>query len=134
MQIFAPMYADYDNLNNLSLVLKFVHGDNSFLFTGDLENEGELDLEHSNWDLDCDVIKIGHHGSAGSSSENFLRKVSPEIAVFEVSRVNYHGHPRKEVIDKLRNTGCQQMYFTASNGNIAIVSDGLSLRVETEKE
>ena len=133
IQILSPEYNNYDDLNNYSVVTKFVHGDSSFLFTGDLAREGELDLIYSNWDIDCDVLKVGHHGSAGSSSLEFLEKVKPDIAVFEVDETNYYGHPRTEVIERLNNAGCSEMYFTAVNGNIAVISDGKNLRTVTEK-
>ena len=133
LQILAPLYFDYKNINNFSVAAKFVHGKNSFLFTGDMEREGELDLAYSNWDLNCDVLKVGHHGSAGSVCEELLAEVKPGIAVFETDEINYYGHPRTEVIERLENIGCKEMYFTARDGNIAVISDGQSLHTITEK-
>ncbi len=133
IEILAPTVDYYDDLNDFSVVTKFVDGENSFLFTGDLTSIGEKDLIESGADIDADVLKVGHHGSAGSSSEEFLLKVTPDIAVFEVAEINYYGHPRSEVFDRLENAGCYEFYATSRDGNIVMVSDGSELRVETEK-
>lgn len=134
LDIIAPIYFDYGEENNFSIVARLVYGETSFLFTGDLEREGELDLIDAGIDLRADVLKVGHHGSAGSSSAEFLEKVTPRIAVFETGAINYYGHPRSEVLDRLAEVGCEEAYSTAANGNIVIISDGRELRVLTEKE
>lgn len=133
IDILSPRYYDYDDMNDFSITAKFVHGENSFLFTGDLQEFSELDLIESGVDVDADVLKVGHHGSAGASCEEFLEKVTPEIAVFEVSEYNFYRHPRVAVLERLLDAGCETVYSTASNGNIVIVSDKKSLRVLTEK-
>lgn len=134
LDILAPLYDDYEEENNFSAVTRLTHGETSFLFTGDLEKLGELDLIDADVYLDSDVLKVGHHGSAGSSCAEFLERVTPSIAVFEAGEINYYGHPRSEVFDRLAAVGCKDMYSTANNGNIVIVSDGAKLRVETERE
>lgn len=134
LDIIAPIYLDYSEENNLSIVARLVYGETSFLFTGDLERMGELDLIEAGAELDADVLKAGHHGSAGSSSAEFLSRVTPRIAVFEAGEINYYGHPRSEVLERLAAVGCEEAYSTAANGNIVIISDGSSLRVLTEKE
>lgn len=134
LDILAPIFFDYADENNFSIVARLVYGETSFLFTGDLERRGELDLVEETIDLSADVLKVGHHGSAGSSSSEFLSAVNPEIAVFEAGRINYYGHPRSEVLDRLAAAGCSEAYSTANNGNIVIISDGKELRVLTESE
>lgn len=134
VEILAPLSDHYDDLNDFSVVAKFVHGANSFLFTGDLTSIGEKDLIKSGSDFDVDVLKVGHHGSAGASSVDFLKKVTPEIAVFEVAEINYYGHPRSAVFERLEQVGCDEYYVTSRDGNIAIISNGANLRVETEKK
>lgn len=133
LEILAPLYNDYNELNNLSIVARFIHGENSFLFTGDLESAAERDLLNSQTDLDADVLKAGHHGSAGSSSAEFLEAVTPKITVFEAGVYNTFGHPRAAVLERLNAVGCTDAYSTSLNGNIAIISDGVNLRAETEK-
>ncbi len=132
VEILAPSEDYYDDLNDFSIVAKFVNGDNSFLFTGDLTSKSEKDLMKTGADIDVDVLKVGHHGSAGSSSEEFLQAVTPDIAVFEVAEINYYGHPRSEVFDRLEQAGCKEYYFTSRDGNVVILSNGSELRVETE--
>ena len=133
LDILSPRYYDHSDLNDFSVTAKFVHGENSILFTGDLQEFSELDLIESGADIDADVLKVGHHGSAGASCEEFLNKVTPDIAVFEAAEYNLYRHPRTEVIERLKNAGCAETYSTANNGNIVIVSDGEGLRVVTEK-
>lgn len=134
LDILSPLFYDYDDINDFSMTVKFVHGENSFLFTGDLQEFSELDLIENGADVDADVLKVGHHGSAGSSCESFLNAVTPDIAVFETAEYNLYRHPRTEVLDRLKNAGCRTTYSTANNGNIVIISDGQGLRVEVEKE
>jgi len=134
LDIIAPIYLDYREENDFSIVARLVYGETSFLFTGDLERAGELDLKNAGINLQADVLKVGHHGSAGSSSAEFLQQVSPKIAVFETGAINYYGHPRSEVLDRLAENGCEEAYSTAANGNIVIISDGKELRVLTENE
>lgn len=133
LEIIAPLFSDYNELNNLSIVARFVHGENSFLFTGDLERPAELDLVDNRADIAADVLKVGHHGSAGASSYEFLKTVSPKTAVFNTDIYNTFGHPRTEVIERLKDAGCENYCVTSFNGNIAVVSDGHELRVMTEK-
>lgn len=133
LELLAPIRSDYEDLNDLSVVTRFVHGENSFLFTGDLSFEGEYDLIDSGADLDVDILKVGHHGSASSTSEEFLHYVTPDTAVFEVGLHNTYGHPTREVMERLERAECYETYSTANNGNIVFVSDGVSLEKITEK-
>lgn len=133
LEIIAPLYNDYAELNNLSVAARFVHGENSFLFTGDLEAAAERDLLDVNSSLDADVLKVGHHGSDGSSCAEFLEAVTPKFAVFETGFDNTFGHPRTEVLERLSAVGCREVYSASLNGNIAFISDGSSLCVMTEK-
>lgn len=132
LEIIAPLYDNYEDLNNFSIVARYTHGENSFLFTGDAESLAELDILDNGLDIRADVLKIGHHGSAGASSKAFLDKVKPQIAVIEVAEVNDYGHPRAEVFERLGQVGCKEVYTTAADGNIVIVSDGAFLKVKTE--
>ena len=77
------------------------------MVTGDLDNEGEKKMieyyrSSGKWDkLKADVLNVGHHGSLTSTSEELLDAVRPSIAVIQVGRNNY-GHPKKEVLDRLK--------------------------------
>lgn len=133
LQIVAPVEKTYDDMNESSIAATFFHGDNSFLFMGDIGFEGEYDIIDSGADIDVDVLKVGHHGSAGSTSLEFLRYVTPETAVFLVGFDNSYGHPKKVVFDRLIDAECYTTYSTMNNGSIVFVSDGKSLNVLTEK-
>ena len=79
-----------DNLNNYSLVIKMSYASRSMLFTGDIESEGELEMlknVHED-ELDVDILKVAHHGAKTSSTEEFLKRVKPEICVISVSAKN----------------------------------------------
>lgn len=133
LDILSPVYYNHKDMNDFSITAKFVHGENTFLFTGDLQEFSELDLIESGADIDADVLKLGHHGSAGASCKEFLEAVTPTVAVIEASEYNSYRHPRVEVLERLRDVGCVTSYSTANNGNVVIISDGAQLHVETEK-
>jgi competence protein ComEC len=85
--------------NNASVVLHAAAGGRRFLFTGDMEHEAELTL--ADRDLHADVLKVAHHGSRSSTSETFLGRISPKVAVISCGRQNLFGHPHRNVIDAL---------------------------------
>ena len=123
---------DYDDTNNTSIVLRVDHGENSFLFTGDMEAAAEADLLAAGCDLDVDVLKVGHHGSNTSSSYVFLRQVMPEYGVISCGAGNSYGHPHGEVTSRLYDAGVT-VYRTDEQGTIIVTSDGKELGFTTEK-
>ncbi len=134
LEIIAPLYDEYEELNNFSVVARLTHGANTFLFTGDAESLAELDILDNGIDVSADVLKVAHHGSAGANSRAYLEKVRPKIAVICVGSDNSYGHPHKDVLKRLAKVGCDEIYTTAADGNVVIISDGASLRVRTEEE
>lgn len=113
--------------NNSSIVLKLTHGEVSFLFMADAEYEVEQILEETyGEDLDCTVLKVGHHGSSTSSSYSFLWHAMPEYAVISVGKDNSYGHPEDSVLSRLEDTGAQ-LFRTDMQGDIFAVSDGNSV-------
>lgn len=132
LRIIAPVHGDYSNLNNYSIVCRLIHGNRSFLFTGDVERAAESDILNSGEYIRSDVLKVGHHGSTSSSTPAFLEAIMPEYAVIEVGEGNSYGHPKPEVVKRLRNIGAS-IYTTMENGNIVFVSDGDKLTIHTEK-
>lgn len=123
---FEVLYPDIgDNFpesNDSSLVLKMDYGQSSFLFTGDITSKKEDIIG-----TDIDVLKVAHHGSLYSTSEEFLEATSPEIAVIQVG-ANSYGHPSEEVLTRLSNFGIKTLR-TDINGDIKIVSDGKVLKI-----
>lgn len=116
--------------NDASIIAKLQYGGRSFLFTGDSPQKMEkylVSLDKEN--LDADVLKVGHHGSKTSSSQEFLGYVSPEYAVISVGKENKYGHPHQEVLDRLIQFGAK-ILRTDELDLIKIKTDGESLIVD----
>jgi len=111
--------------NNSSLVIRFVYGDDTFLFTGDIERQAEYEILSQNLRLDSDVLKVAHHGSKTSSSELFLERVSPKIAVILSGRSNPYGHPHEIILQRLKEYGIK-VRRTSEEGDITLTSNGNS--------
>ncbi len=102
-KVVSSGYDGESDENDNSLIIRMDYGENSFLFTGDATRKVETTLLGRD-DIDVDFLKIGHHGSYTSSGEEFLRKVSPSLAIISVGKDNRYGHPSKQTmktIDKL---------------------------------
>jgi len=110
--------------NDTSIVLKLLFGRNSFLFTGDISKGIEEQLLDLN--LETQVLKVAHHGSKFSTSEDFLKQTSPEFAVISVGRKNYYSHPHEAVLQRLREFGINVLR-TDKLGDITISSDKYNL-------
>lgn len=106
------------NINNSSIVLKLTFKENSFIFTGDITSsiEGKLGEE-----VNTDVLKVAHHGSKNSTTEDFLEKVSPVIAVISAGKDNFYGHPHEEVLERLKGI---KVLRTDILGDVEILNDG----------
>ena len=131
-EILSPMYDHYGEENDYSIVLYLKYGEVSFLFTGDAENKIENDLLNKNKVPEVDVLKVGHHGSKGSSSKNFLNAAKPRYAVITTGK-NSYGHPDKKVTSMLNAMGIKT-YRTDLSGNITFTTDGKTLNPpETER-
>lgn len=89
--------------NNASIVVYAKLGKKKWLFTGDLEKEGEELFIQKYPNLQVDILKAGHHGSNTSTTEPFLNAIQPEIAVISAGENNRYGHPHQEVIDRLKD-------------------------------
>ena len=121
---------NYEDSNDCSIVLRLTHGSNTFLFTGDAEEEAENDMLASGMNLSADVLKVGHHGSHTSTSDAFLDAVSPTYAVISCETGNSYGHPHAETLNKLRAAGVQ-LFRTDDQGTITVTSDGSTLTWNT---
>lgn len=146
-----PSKPDNSELNNSSIVNKLIYKNTSFLFTGDLEWQGERKLLdnlciglHSNprkstlmaieplinaeCNLRADVLKIGHHGSNSSSTQEFLETVSPKQAVISVGKDNKAGHPSPRVLKRLERAGIE-IFRTDRDGDVKMRSDGEKIKI-----
>lgn len=112
--------------NFTSLVFKLIHGNNKFLFTGDLPKEAEEILVVTGRDLNADVLKVGHHGSKYSSGLEFLQRVAPEYGIISVGTDNNFGHPTLRVLKNLENINAK-ILRTDQLGDIIFLSNGQEL-------
>ncbi|HAT4186945.1 TPA: MBL fold metallo-hydrolase [Clostridium perfringens] len=133
VQVYSPVKSQYEELNNYSPVMKISYGQNSFMFTGDAESLVEKEILNENKDLKADVLKLGHHGSHSSTSEEFLKAVNPSIAVVSCAKDNKYGHPHKETMSNLKKAGIT-VYETFRDGDITISSNGKKLDVKLHSE
>lgn len=132
LKLLSPLHNDYNGLNNFSVACRLSHGENSFLFTGDIERASESDILNSRAEVASTVLKVAHHGSTSSSTPAFIKKVSPRYAVIEAGLDNSYGHPTETVLERLADVGAE-VYCTKDYGDIVFVSDGTSLSIHTEK-
>lgn len=128
INIVAPVGNTYSDLNNYSAVLKIAYKNNSFLFAGDAANDSEQEIITSEININVDVLKVGHHGSATSTSAAFLTAVSPKYAVISVGNDNSYGHPTQAVLDRLHAIGAN-VYRTDIGGTVIIKSNGQNITV-----
>lgn len=124
-------YADKSNENNRSLFIIAEIDDTQFMFTGDAETKMEKLLLNENLDLDCDVLKVSHHGSNTSSSKEFLDAVTPEYAVISVGKDNIYSHPHQTTLSLLESADAE-IYRTDQNGDITFNVEGKKISVQTE--
>lgn len=117
--------------NDGSIVAKLTYGENSIMLTGDATAETEKIVmkEFPTSYLDVDVLKVGHHGSRTSTSEAFVRAVTPEYALISDGKGNNYGHPHQAVLDTLYEYGAQ-VFRTDLTGTILVKSDGKYVTIE----
>lgn len=124
--VLGPV-GDYgDDLNNWSIALKVVYGDNRFLFTGDAESKAEQDIVGSGADLSADVFQAGHHGSETSNTDALLDAASPSYTVISCGENNSYGHPDSAALDRFSARGIQ-VFRTDLQGTVIADSDGSSI-------
>lgn len=119
---------DDSDLNDTSVVMRGVYGENSFLFMGDASSNVEKNI--LNKEIDSDVLKVGHHGSRYSSMINFLNKVSPIYSIISVGEGNSYEHPHGITLTNLNKVG-SKIYRTDVDGTVFVSSDGKNIEIET---
>ncbi|AXG06898.1 MBL fold metallo-hydrolase [Haloplanus rubicundus] len=118
--------------NENSIVLKLTHGETSVLLTGDAEDDQEAYLVDRYGDrLRATVLKAGHHGSSSSSSGAFLDAVRPNAVVVSSAYDSRYGHPTEAVLERFADRSLPT-YWTATHGDIVLVSDGRGVTVRTQ--
>jgi competence protein ComEC len=124
--VLAPLSDRYEDMNDYSVVLRLDYYETSFLFTGDAEKTSEMEMIETWTDgkLDCDVLRVGHHGSGTSTNLAFLKLVTPELAVISCGEDNKYGHPHAEVLDRLAPYVGESIYRTDELGSIVFITNG----------
>ena len=123
-----------NSINNNSMVFKLKYKSFSMLFTGDIEKIAENEIIQKYRDkniLKSNIIKIAHHGSKTSSTDEFLELVNAKEALIGVGKNNKFGHPNQETLEKLEAKKIR-IYRTDENGEINIITDGNKYRIKTK--
>ena len=131
----APIGDGYDGYNDYSTVIRLDFEGISFMLSGDAEltSEKEMLINTSAELLDCDVLKVGHHGSDTSSSNEFLSAVTPRYAVISCGKGHEFGHPKKDILSRLSSfCGAENVYRTDVCGSVVFVYDGSELVIRTD--
>ena len=121
------------DLNNNSLVFKLQYGEFSMLFTGDIEAlaEKQIVARYKSEELKSDILKVAHHGSKTSSTNEFINKIKPQISIIGVGENNKFGHPNTQTLQTLQSYG-SKIYRTDTAGEITIkVNKKGKIRIET---
>lgn len=133
MDVYSPMHESYEEFNDYSPIIKLTFGNNKLIFTGDAEADVEKDvLAKYATDLRADILKFGHHGSSTSSSDEFIKAVSPKYGIISCGADNKYGHPHTETLDKIKKYNIQA-YRTDTQGQITLTSDGNNISIKTQK-
>ncbi len=119
------------DLNAQSTVIQMSYGDADFIFMGDAENDA-LDYIDKTYDIRCDCLKVGHHGSADAVNSRFLRNNNVRSAIISCGIDNDYGHPAESTLSTLQKCDVLEL-DTASCGTIRAVSDGYNISYETER-
>ena len=134
IRVIGPIWeVKNSDLNNYSIVLKVSFGEMDVIMTGDAEKEVEKAILSSGIDLDAEILKVGHHGSDTSTSEEFLDAISPDYALISAKLGNKYNHPVKETMENLKNREIP-VYRTDENGTVVatILTTMLLLTVRQE--
>ena len=131
VEILGPA-DDFEEKNNQSVICKVTFGKKKFLFMGDAEIEAEEALLKTKADLSADVLKVGHHGSNTSSTQELLDRVQPAIALVTCGTGNSYGHPHRELIARLQDMHVK-IYRADVNGTVTLRCDGSEIIVTPEK-
>ena len=119
-----------NSINNNSLVFKMKYKKFSMLFTGDIEEVAEKEIlkTYDAKNLESLVLKVPHHGSKTSSSQEFLEAVKPKIALMGVGKNNKFGHPSNITLEKFEKYGTK-VYRTDQRGEITLKTDGNKIKI-----
>lgn len=127
MEVLAPDVGAGEDPNESSTVVEITYGEFQGIFTGDIGFETEEILKERLGD--CDFLKVAHHGSRYSTSDEFLEITTPEIGVISCSSTNTYGHPHEDTLSRLENINCN-VWCTKDVGAVTVSTDGQEVWVE----
>lgn len=130
VQVLGPQ-KEYEDTNNNSVILRISYKEDSFFFMGDAEMEAEEDLLQAGYDLKSEVLKVGHHGSKSSTTQQLLDAVQPQFAVISVGE-DSNKLPKASVLKRLQEAGAS-IYRTDRNGTIVAATNGSGITWITEQ-
>lgn len=136
IQVVATQQLPKDDDPNISSVMvRIVYKNVAFMFTGDggyKSNDAELIALRSGLELQADVLKVGHHGSRYSSGDKFLEAVKPKYAILTTKEDSQDNLPTPDAISRLKKIGAS-IFQTKDHGNIIVTTDGLTIKIKTER-
>jgi len=126
----APQETAVAPRNDDSLVLRLQYSDKAILLPGDAERQAEHEIlsENRAEELQSAVLKIGHHGSKNSTTEEFLEAVRPQLGIISVGEANPYGHPSPELLERLEAAGVR-ILRTDREGAVHVLTDGQQLEI-----
>ena len=125
--------SDKNKFNDTSIVIELEYGNTKYLFTGDISEKADSNIEGLE---KIDILKVAHHGAKGTTSKEFLQKVSPTYAIISTGENKNYNHPDETIIQRLIESGIKQenIYITKNLGTIWMTSDGNTITIETRQD
>lgn len=120
---------EYKDMNNNSALITVEYGKFKSIFMGDAEKAAEKALLDRGININSQVLKVGHHGSDTSTTEDFIKVVRPKYSFISVGKNNKYGHPNDIILDRLKNVG-SKIFRTDEDGTIKLSTDGETIRIE----
>ena len=138
IEILSPphdliMTGSSPDINENSIVLNVTYGNVSFILTGDAGKKAETYILSTGTTIDADILKAGHHGSSTSSTDAFLKAVSPNVIVMSLGADNEYGHPHIEALTRFAKY-TDHIYRTDLDGDVVVTTDGSVYSVVTRNE
>lgn len=116
-------------INSYSMCFNLKYKNFNMLFTGDLLPDGEINVIKNTNLSNIDVLKVAHHGSKYSTTDAFIKKISPKVSIISCSEKNMYNHPSKDTINRIKKTG-SKVYITKDKGEIDIITNGKNFKVK----
>lgn len=133
IKILTQLTEYKSDLNNYSAIMKVSFGEMDVIMTGDAETIVEKEALNDGVNLDAEILKVGHHGSDTSSSDEFLDAISPDYALISTEIGNKHDHPIKSVMDKFKTRDIE-VYRSDESGTVIVTITSNSVTFNTDPD